>query len=91
MPLEKHLTIDVTDLGVLRLTCPTCQASVPVPVMLNYQPPVRCPNTECLSTWFFSNAPGTLACQGFVTALALLREHMPAVPVRIQFVIPAPD
>ena len=63
MSIEKHITIDLADLGMLRLTCSACQASLPVPVASNYQPPARCPNSSCLATWFLPNTPATLAIQ----------------------------
>lgn len=91
MAINKHITIDLAELGVLRITCSACQTSVPVPVAPNYLPPARCPNSSCLATWFLPNTPAALAIQGYMTVSAALRETMTEVPARIQFVIPAPD
>ena len=91
MAIKKHITIDLAELGVLRITCSACQTSLPVPVAPNYQPPARCPNSSCLATWFLPNTPAALAIQGYMTVSAALRETMTEVSARIQFVISAPD
>jgi hypothetical protein len=91
MPLEKHLTIDITNLGVLRIACLACKASLTVPVTPNYQPPERCPNPRCTATWFFQNSPEILAFENFVTLLAQVQQQKPDWSARIQFMIPASE
>jgi len=61
MPREKHLTVDVINLGVLRIVCLTCQAAETVPVIPHYRPPARCPNHSCAATWFVPKTPATRA------------------------------
>ena len=89
MPLEKHLTIDVTSLDVFQIVCTACQAAITVPVAQNYEPPEHCPS--CRAIWFLSGAPARRSLEPFMAGVALLRRHMPEVSARIQFVIPAPE
>jgi hypothetical protein len=63
MPREKHITIDLTNLSVLRIVCATCQAAETVPVIPKYQPPARCPNHGCTATWFVPKTPAARALQ----------------------------
>jgi len=91
MPREKHITIDLTNLSVLRIVCATCQAAETVPVIPKYQPPARCPNHGCTVTWFVPKTSAARALQRFVTVLAELRGQMTDGTARIRSVIPASD
>jgi len=88
MPREKHLTVDVINLGVLWIVCSTSQAAETVPVIPHYRPLARCPNHSCAATWFVPKTPATRVLQHFVTRLAALREPRPEVSASVQFVIP---
>ena len=91
MSVTKHITIDVADLNVRRITCAACQASFVVPLTPDYQPPQRCPNPGCLATWFVPKSPSALTIEHYVTGFAKLRKTMKEMSVRVQFVIPASD
>jgi hypothetical protein len=82
MSVTKHITIDVADLNVLRITCAACQASFVVPLTPDYQPQQRCPNPGCLATWFVPKSPSALI-EHYVTGFAKLRKTMKDMPVRV--------
>ena len=83
MSVTKHITIDVADFNVLRITCAACQTSFVIPIIPDYQPPQRCPNPGCLAALFVPKSPSALTIDHYVTGFAKLRETMNDMPVRV--------
>ena len=68
------LTISLTDLSAIKITCPQCQASADFPVArLQGDPPDRC--FHCRSEWFVAGTPRATALEHLFRALGDLRAN----------------
>lgn len=68
------LTISLSDLTAVKITCPQCHASAEFPVArLRGDPPERC--FHCRSEWFVGKSPRATALEHLFRALGELREN----------------
>ena len=80
------LSINLTDLTAIKITCAQCRASAEFPVArLQGDPPERC--FHCRAEWFVGKSPQATALEHLFRALGELRGDTVS-ECRVQLVIP---
>jgi hypothetical protein len=83
---ERLLSIDLADLGAIKIVCVDCHASAEFPLAhLQADPPERC--FHCRGEWFIPNSPQATALQHLFRALVQLRNRDAATDCHVQLVM----